>query len=107
MRISTITNWAYGVTVLLTGLSGAAFIVSADAARRERDAVEQHLTFDEVAEALQTGTAAITDQARLYAVRGADRNLVAYRREAEEERTRDLALQRVRAMDPTPLERTP
>ena len=27
MRISTITNWAYGITVILTALSAAAFIM--------------------------------------------------------------------------------
>ena len=35
MRISTITNWAYGITVALTGLSGAAFILSKPSERRD------------------------------------------------------------------------
>ena len=34
MRISTITNWAYGITVALTVLSGAAFILSARSAEQ-------------------------------------------------------------------------
>ena len=50
MRISTITNWAYGLTLLLTGLSGAARLAAAQAAGLERAAVEQHLTFDTLAE---------------------------------------------------------
>ncbi len=48
MRISVITNWAYGITVLLTVLSGGAFILSADSANRERRAVEQHLALDDL-----------------------------------------------------------
>jgi diguanylate cyclase (GGDEF)-like protein len=98
MKISTITNWAYGVTVLLTGLSGAAFLMSARAAENERASVEQHLAFDVLAEDLISGTDALTDQARLYAVRGADRHLDAYRHEALVVRTRDRAIERVRQM---------
>lgn len=102
MRISTITNWAYGVTVMLTGLSGAAFLLSAQAADHERVAVEQNLAFDVVAEELALGAEALTDEARLYAMRGAQRHLDAYRHEASVVRSRDLALQRVRRMDAAP-----
>jgi diguanylate cyclase (GGDEF)-like protein len=98
MRISTITNWAYGITVLLTGLSGAAFLLSASAAQHERAAVEQHLAFDVLAEDLAVGTEKLSDEARLYAVRGAVRHLDAYNHEAFEVRTRDRAMQRIRAM---------
>ncbi|HET6970199.1 MAG TPA: sensor domain-containing diguanylate cyclase [Phenylobacterium sp.] len=105
MRISTITNWAYGATLLLTGLSGAAFLAGAQAARDERAAVEQHLDFDIVAEDLAEGSDALTDQARLYAMRGAARHLTAYRQEAGVVRTRDRALERVRGMDAASSER--
>jgi len=47
MRISTITNWAYGITVLLTVLSGAAFILSAYSANQERITVQEHLVLDD------------------------------------------------------------
>ena len=104
MRISTITNWAYGVTVLLTGLSGAAFLVSAWAAEQERAAVEQHLAFDVLAEDLAIGTEKVTDEARLYAVRGDARHLEAYRHELAVKRTRDRALQRVKALGAAPAE---
>lgn len=104
MRISTITNWAYGITVLLTGLSGAAFLMAANAARDERAAVEQHLAFDLLAEDLVVGTEKLSDEARLYAVRGAARHIDAYRHEASEVRTRDRAMQRVRTMGAAPLE---
>lgn len=104
MRISTITNWAYGITVLLTGLSGAAFLISARAADHERAAVEQNFAFDVVAEDLALGAEAMTDEARLFAMRGAARHLDAYRYEAGVVRGRDLALQRVRRMDVAPAE---
>lgn len=104
MRISTITNWAYGITLVLTGLSAAAFLVSANAARQERDAVEQHLAFDVVAEDLSVGAEKLTDEARLFTMKGAARHLDAYRQELAEVRTRDRALERIRAMDAAPAE---
>jgi len=105
MRISTITNWAYGATVLLTGLAGAAFITAAVAADRERDAVERHLALDGAAEALVVGTETLTDEARLFAMRGQMRHLEAYRHERSLARTRERALDRVKTLDPARSER--
>jgi len=105
MRISTITNWAYGATVLLTGLAGAAFITAAVAADRERAAVERHLALDEAAEALIAGTEELTDEARLFAMREQPRHLTAYRHEQAVDRTREQALDRARRLDPSPQER--
>ncbi len=102
MRISTITNWAYGITVLLTGLSGAAFLMSVHSAQVERAAVETHLTFDAFAEDLAVAVEELTDEARLYAVRGDARHLNAYRYEAGVTRPRDLALKRARTMGAAP-----
>jgi len=104
MRISTITNWAYGITVLLTGLSGAAFLVAAQAAEHERAAVEQNLAFDVAAEELALGAEKLTDEARLYVMRGARRHLDAYRHEADVVRGLDRALKRVRALETAPAE---
>jgi diguanylate cyclase (GGDEF)-like protein len=102
MRISTITNWAYGLTLVLTGLSGAAFIAAAGAAQQERAAVQEHLAFDVLAEDLAAGADALTNEARLYAVRNQPRHLAAYRYEADVVKTRDRALERVRAMGAAP-----
>jgi diguanylate cyclase (GGDEF)-like protein len=104
MRISTITNWAYGITVLLTACSGAAFLYAARAAEAERVAVEQHLTFDVLAEDLAVGAEKPSDYARLYAMRGDQRHLDSYRYEATQERTRERALERVRSMGAAPVE---
>ncbi|MEI3850659.1 MULTISPECIES: sensor domain-containing diguanylate cyclase [Ensifer] len=93
MRINAITNWAYGVTVLLTGLSGAAFILSTDSAIRERQAVEQHLVLDTLGEELALGAEVRSDEARLYVMRGGDeRHLEAFHRAEGEERKREEAI---------------
>jgi diguanylate cyclase (GGDEF)-like protein len=88
----------------LTGLSGAAFLMAAHAAERERAAVEQHLAFDVLADNLAEGTEKLTAEARLYAMRLADRHLQAYRYEANEVRTRDRALEDVRKVGASPSE---
>jgi hypothetical protein len=75
MRISTITNWAYGITVLLTGISGVASIVSVRAADDERIAVARHLTLDDLGEELSLVAERRSDEARLYAMREAPRHL--------------------------------
>ena len=105
MRISTITNWAYGATLLLTGISGTAFILAANAANDERAAVEQHRTLDDLSEQLDIGAEQRTDEARLYAMRGAARHLVAFRTEERIEHGREKAFQAIRARELTPAER--
>lgn len=105
MRISTLTNWAYVATVLLTGLSGVAFLTAAQAAREERAAVEEHLAMDILAEDLSLGVETLTDHARQYAVTGLPRHLAAYRREEQVLKGLDGALKRARAADPEPTER--
>lgn len=105
MRISTITNWAYGVTLLLTGLSGAAFMAAGAAADAERAAVETHLTYAAAAEDLARGAAALTDAARLAAIRNDPRHMADWRRERTIVRQRDRALQRVRVLDAANAER--
>lgn len=102
MRISTITNWAYGLTVLLTGLSGAAFLMAAGAGEAERAAVAQHLRFDVLAEDLAVSSERLTTEARLYAMRKDARHLEAVRAERDEADTREHALDAVRAIDAAP-----
>ena len=104
MRISVITNWAYGVTVVLTVLSGTAFILSAASATRERTAVEEHLTLSELAEDLALGSEERTDEARLYVMRGDVRHLESFRGRESEERLREGAIKGVRQLGATPVE---
>ena len=95
MRISTITNWAYGVTVILTALSGAAFIMSVRSAVDERIAVEEHLKLDSLAEELALGAEVRSDDARLYVMRGEERHLLAFQREEEAERRREASAEQL------------
>lgn len=92
MRISTITNWAYGVTVLLTALSGGAFIVSSRSAIDERVAVEEHLALDSLAEELAIGAEVRSDEARLYVMRGEERHLTVFKTEEASESRREAAI---------------
>ena len=92
MKISTITNWAYGVTVVLTVLSGVAFILSVDSAHDERKAVEVHLVLNELGEQLEIDAELRTDEARLYVMRGDATHLAAFEvYNAEEHRLEDKA----------------
>ncbi len=104
MRISTITNWAYGVTVLLTGLSGTAFILAAQAASGERRMVERHLILDDLGDDLVVAAEKRTDEARLYAMRLAPRHLAAFRADDRDEHAREHAIQNLRAAGITPVE---
>lgn len=91
MRITTITNWAYGITVVLTALSGASFIMSSRSALQERSAVEEHLVLDTLAEELALGAEVMSDEARLYVMRGEERHLQAFQAEEGKERRREEA----------------
>jgi diguanylate cyclase (GGDEF)-like protein len=104
MRISTITNWAYGATVVLTGLSAAAFLMAAQASNEARRAVEQHLAYDILAEDLMVGAEKLTDEARLFAMRGDARHQEAYQHEATNVRTRERAIEAVRRRGATQAE---
>lgn len=48
MRIATMTNWAYGITVALTLASGMAMLMASSADNAERRAVEQRQVFDQL-----------------------------------------------------------
>ncbi|KQV81408.1 diguanylate cyclase [Rhizobium sp. Root1220] len=104
MRISTITNWAYGVTVVLTVLSGGAFILSGYSATRERTAVQEHLELDVLGEELALGAEERTDAARLYVMRGDQRHLDAFHGREDEERRREGAIKGVREIGATAAE---
>lgn len=52
MRLSTITNLAYAVTLVLTTVSATTFILSARSASQERVAIQDHLGLTDLAEEL-------------------------------------------------------
>ena len=86
----------YGVTVVLTVLSGGAFILSAHSANEERLAVEEHLAFDKLAEELALGAEERSDEARLYVMRGDERHLEAFHGKEGEERRREAGIKNAR-----------
>src|SRR3569833_268323 len=95
MRLATITNWAYGVTVALTLASGATMLAASSAQDRERAAVEQRYALDQATSGVDEDVAALSGLARQFAISGGSADLTAYRREAAalgavEERTRRI-----------------
>jgi diguanylate cyclase (GGDEF)-like protein len=100
MRISTITNWAYVITVGLTLLSGGAFINATRFADRERDAVQEARDLDDRVDGLELSAGQTTEDARLYVVKGEDRYLKAFQGADAQERARERAL---RALNETSL----
>lgn len=104
MRIATITHWAYGITVVLTALSGVAFIVSSNSALQERAAAEEHLALDTLGEELALGAEVRSDEARLYVMRGEARHLQAFRSDEAAERRLEAAASDVAQRDPAPAE---
>ncbi|MCR6497608.1 diguanylate cyclase [Shinella sp. CPCC 101442] len=104
MRITTITNWAYGITVVLTALSGTAFILSSRSALEERATAEQHLMLDTLAEELALGAEVTSDEARLYVMRGEERHLQAFQVSEGEERRREAAAAKLASQGLVPAE---
>ncbi|MFK0334233.1 diguanylate cyclase [Rhizobium sp. NPDC090275] len=97
MRISTITNWAYWVTVVLTLLSGGAFIMAVRGADQERDAATTAWKLDEIAEQLQSAAEQTTEDARLYVLKGEQRYLAAFGGAKTQENARQQVIKRMDA----------
>jgi diguanylate cyclase (GGDEF)-like protein len=95
MRLATITNWAYGVTVALTLVSGAAMLVTSRAAEQERAAVEQRVRLDGLTETLDQEVFALTDHARQALDTGDATYRVLYQREVREADRLEARLRRL------------
>lgn len=67
MRIATMTNWAYGITVGLTIASGMAMLIASGADRAERQAVQQRDTFVRLADEVERDAWEL-DLVRLYVI---------------------------------------
>jgi diguanylate cyclase (GGDEF)-like protein len=87
MRIATITNWAYGATLLLTVVSGTTMLLASGAEERERTAVEERSRFDALTSTIEEDAFRLTEQARDFAITGDPAHLVLYRREAKQIRS--------------------
>lgn len=84
MRIATITNWAYGVTVCLTIASGIVMLMASHADNVERQAVKQRQMFDQLSEEVETDAWMLSDLARLFVIKKAPSVLEEYRQKERE-----------------------
>ena len=96
MRLSTITNWAYGATVLLTLASGTTMLMASGAEKAERTAVEQRALFDQLTAALLEDSYRQTEQARAFSITGDPTHVIAYRREKAALRSVEQRIDRLR-----------
>jgi diguanylate cyclase (GGDEF)-like protein len=95
MRIATITNWAYGITLLLTFGSGAAFMAAVHADDQERFAVERRAAYVRIADDAELLVERMTDQARLYAIRGEAEHKAQWLRDRDGSSVAERALTRL------------
>lgn len=95
MRLATITNLAYGATVLLTLASGTTMLLASGAQDHERTAVAQRERLDQASADLGREALVLSEHARQYAITGHAADLDTYNREfvrlrADESRIRRL-----------------
>ncbi|WP_123707480.1 diguanylate cyclase [Raoultella terrigena] len=83
MRIATMTNWAYGITVALTLASGIAMLTASNADTAERQAVQQRQIFDQLTEEVETDAWELSDLARTYVINKNPDVLEEYRQQAQ------------------------
>ncbi|EPK7408971.1 diguanylate cyclase [Klebsiella aerogenes] len=83
MRIATMTNWAYGITVGLTIASGMAMLIASGADRAERQAVQQRDTFVRLVDEIERDAWELSDLVRLYVIEKQPETLQQYRQQVQ------------------------
>jgi diguanylate cyclase (GGDEF)-like protein len=96
MRLATITNWAYGLTVFLALAAGTTMLLASKAQDDERAAVAQRYRLDQATSKIATEVTALSEQAREYVITSDPVHLARYRREAAALRSVE---ERVRGME--------
>ncbi|MBO9654682.1 MAG: diguanylate cyclase [Agrobacterium tumefaciens] len=104
MRLSTITNLAYAVTLILTTVSATTFILSARSASQERAAIQDHLDVSDLAEELEIIADERTEEARLYVMRGDEQHLAKFYVDEDQEKHLENALDKLAARSVSPQE---
>ncbi|WP_133597590.1 diguanylate cyclase [Raoultella sp. BIGb0149] len=104
MRIATMTNWAYGITVALTLASGIAMLMASNADTAERQAVQQRQIFDQLTEEVETDAWALSDLARAYVINKNPDVLEEYRQNAQTTVAIEHRLAKLRDSGATPQE---
>ncbi|WP_417613140.1 diguanylate cyclase [Parasphingorhabdus sp.] len=84
MKLATITNWAYGTTVVLTVISGTTMLMASNALDQERAAEAQRYRLDKATHNLEHDAFALTGQARQYVITEDPTHLAVYQRTAAE-----------------------
>lgn len=82
MRLATITNWAYGATVVLTLASASTMLLASGAQERERLAVTERQALDSATSHIEEDVGMLSGLARQYVVSGDPADLIAYTRES-------------------------
>ncbi|HAT1644792.1 TPA: diguanylate cyclase [Raoultella planticola] len=104
MRIATMTNWAYGITVCLTITSGIAMLMASNAETAERQAVQQRQIFDQLTETVETESWELSDLARAYVINKNPDVLQEYRQQARSQTTIEHRLEKLKDRGATPQE---
>jgi diguanylate cyclase (GGDEF)-like protein len=78
MRLSTITNWAYGATVALTLASGTTMLLASSAQQQERTSVSRRYALDRATATIEEDVLALSELARQYAINGDASDILAY-----------------------------
>ena len=102
MRLATITNWAYGLTVALTLASGTTMLLASGAQDAERSAVDQRYQLDQATSTLDTDLLTLTEHARTFVITGDATHLALYGREAHALGSVEARLANVRDIGATP-----
>jgi diguanylate cyclase (GGDEF)-like protein len=80
MRLATITNWAYGATVLLTLAAGTTMLLASSAQENERAAVGRRYALDRATASIEGDVVASSEAARQFVISGDAADLLSYRR---------------------------
>jgi diguanylate cyclase (GGDEF)-like protein len=80
MRLTTITNWAYGATIVLTLASGITMLLASSAQQNERLSVGQRYTLDHATATIEDDMQGLSELARQFAISGDSADLTAYQR---------------------------
>lgn len=96
MRLATITNWAYGLTVFLALAAGTTTILASNAQEDERAAVAQRYRLDQATSKIAAEVTALSEQAREYVITGDSIHMVLYGREATALRSVEDRVRRIK-----------
>jgi diguanylate cyclase (GGDEF)-like protein len=102
MRLATITNWAYGATVVLALGSASTMLLTTAAQDKERAAGEQRYLLDQAASDVRADVTALSDKAREYVITGDRAQMAIYQRGLAELGSVEARLRRLKDRGASP-----